>query len=372
MNILVLNWRDLKHPKAGGAEIVTHEHAKRWVQAGHQVTWISSGFHRGKPKEIIDGIRIVRIFGLPVYLGAALYYTRNRKSFDFIVDEAHGLPFFTCLYVDKPKVLFIHEIAGNIWDAMYPFPINYLGKSFEKIILGLYKNVTCWTDAPSTMTELASYGIAKQHCIAIPCPITNAALAVLPKKTGVFTCMSVGRLVPMKRVEDSILSFSFLCKKGHDARLWIVGGGSKAYTSKLRSLVEDLDVSSRVKFWGRVSEKKKIDLMRQAHVLMHTSIKEGWGLVVLEAASQGTPSVVYDVPGLRDTVRHNETGIVVKINNPSNMTEEIDKLIQNQPLYAKLQTEGLVWSKSFTWKNAANQSLGLIERIYTRGAIRKN
>src|SRR5437879_3318402 len=48
MNILILNWRDSKNPLAGGAEIVTLEHAKAWVRAGHHVTWFTSFVPPGK------------------------------------------------------------------------------------------------------------------------------------------------------------------------------------------------------------------------------------------------------------------------------------------------------------------------------------
>src|SRR3989304_4913798 len=100
MRILILNWRDPKNPKSGGAEIVTLEHAKAWVKKGHKVTWFTSKFAGSKGTEKI-----------------------------------HGIPFFTPLYVKKPKIAFIHEVANEIWNYMYSFPINKIGKSIEPILL---------------------------------------------------------------------------------------------------------------------------------------------------------------------------------------------------------------------------------------------
>ena len=60
MNILVFSWRDLKHPLAGGAEQVMHEHMKSWVAAGHKVTLFSSYFSGAKREEVVDGVETLR------------------------------------------------------------------------------------------------------------------------------------------------------------------------------------------------------------------------------------------------------------------------------------------------------------------------
>ncbi len=60
MKILILNWRDIKNPNGGGAEILTHELAKGWVKSGHNVTQFSSSFKGSKPQEIIDKVKFAR------------------------------------------------------------------------------------------------------------------------------------------------------------------------------------------------------------------------------------------------------------------------------------------------------------------------
>ena len=97
MNILILNWRDVKNPKSGGAEIVTLEHAKYWVKKGHNVTWFTSSFKGAKREEILNGIKIVRYGNfITVYLFAPFYYLFSKTKFDIIIDQIHGLPF--CLF----------------------------------------------------------------------------------------------------------------------------------------------------------------------------------------------------------------------------------------------------------------------------------
>ena len=65
-------------------------------------------------------------------------------------------------------------------------------------------------------------------------------------------------------------------------------------------------------FTGRVPEQEKHRLLCSAWLLMHPALVEGWGIVVSEAAIRGTPAVAFDVPGLRDSVVHGETGMLVR------------------------------------------------------------
>src|SRR3990167_7669440 len=146
MHILILNWRDPKNPKSGGAEIVTLEHAKAWVKKGHKVTWFTSKFAGSKDTEKIEGINIVRRGNfLTVFLIAHFFYFLSKNKFDLVIDEIHGIPFFTPLY------------------------------------FRLYKNVKFWTDANSTIDDLVKKGIKRKNCFTINCPINNRSLKSLPK-----------------------------------------------------------------------------------------------------------------------------------------------------------------------------------------------
>src|SRR3989344_5103060 len=106
MRILILNWRDIKHPLAGGAEIATHEHAKEWVRRGHEVTQFSSSIKGESAFDTIDGVKIIRRGNhYTVHIRAFFYYIMNlRQKIDLVVDEFHFIPFFTPLYVSKKKM----------------------------------------------------------------------------------------------------------------------------------------------------------------------------------------------------------------------------------------------------------------------------
>jgi len=364
MNILIFNWRDPKNPKSGGAEIVTLEHATAWIKAGHKVTWFASRFPNSKAEEYLNGISLIRGGNfITVYLLAPIFYLFTKNKFDLVIDEIHGIPFFTPFYVRKPKIAFIHEVAGEIWDHMFPFPLNKIGKTAESFYFKFYRNIKFWTDADSTIEDLIKKGIKRKNCIAISCPINYSSLKTLPVKERKPTFIFVSRVVKMKGIEDVLQAFVYILKDLPDAQLWIVGDGDKKYIDELKETIKSYSIESKVKFFGRVDENKKFELLKKAHLLLHASVKEGWGLVVIEAASQATPSVVYNVGGLRDSVKDNKTGIVLKENNFREMAKEAVTLFKNKKKYKIIQENALIWAKSLNWKDATKQSLDLINNL---------
>lgn len=365
MKILIFNWRDPKNPQSGGAEIVTLHHAKAWVEKGNTVTWFASGVEGLPKQEIIDGVHIIREGNsLTVYLLAPVYYLLHKNKFDIVIDEIHGIPFFTPLYVRKPKIAFIHEVAAEIWDYMYPFPINKIGRFIEPLYFKLYKKISFWTDAPSTIDEITKFGIKREECLAIACPITNKTLTDLPQKEKEPTYIFISRLVKMKGIEEIIKAFGFIHKEDKKAKLWIVGRGEETYVAQLQDMVCQYNIEKKVTFFGGVSQEKKLDLLKRAHIILHASIKEGWGLVIIEAASQGTPAVVYNVSGLRDTVKNNKTGIVLTENSPKEMAAQAMVLFLNKNKYITFQKNCLLWAKSLTWEKVTEESLQLLEKTY--------
>ena len=96
-----------------------------------------------------------------------------------------------------------------------------------------------------------------------------------------------------------------------------------------------------------------------------TSVREGWGLVVTEANACGTPAVVYDVPGLRDSVRNEETGLVVAA-RPRDMSTALTRLTTDAALYELLAAEGKRWSQTFSFEKAAEMVGHAIARVHSQ------
>ena len=106
MRILWYNWRDIKNPEAGGAEVFTHEICKRLIAQKKidSITLFTSTFEGALAEETIDGLRIVRrCHKNTMYRKAREFYQRNMKDFDIVIDEINTKPFDTPSFVrDKP------------------------------------------------------------------------------------------------------------------------------------------------------------------------------------------------------------------------------------------------------------------------------
>lgn len=366
-NILILSWRGPKHYNSGGAEMSVHEHAKAWVRAGFNVTLFTSKVIGLKSSEIIDGVTIIRqgrqIFG--VQLHAFLYYFKNRELIDLLVDNFHGIPFFTPLYSLKPKMAFIHEVAKEVWFVNYLyFPLNYvfglIGYILEPLIFRfIYGKVKFITVSNSTKQDLMAWGILEVNINIIHNGIHIQKIDLGISKNKVKTLLFLGEISKDKGTEDAIYVFSKLVKEDKMWQLWIVGKGNPPYVENMIKLIHRLGLKERVKLWGFVSDKKKFELLKMSHILIHPSLREGWGQVVIEAAAMGTPTVGYKVAGLKDSILDEKTGLLSEI-NIDDLTRKIEKLVYDGKLYRQMQVNCIEWSKQFVWKKATEQSLKLV------------
>lgn len=372
MNILVFSWRDPKHPLAGGAEQVMHEHMKGWGNGGHNVTLFASRFTGSLQEEVLDGVRIVREGNqyLGVQFKGFLYYRRHKNNFDLVVDQFHGLPFFTPLYVRKPKIAVIQETAREVWFLNHlVWPLNLivgsLGFLVEPLIFLLYKNITFVTGSESAKNDLAYFGILKKNITVIPHGVIVEKLEKIPPKEKKFTIVYLGVLSKDKGIEDAIKTFDIL-KDIDSFQFWVIGKAQTVeYEKKIKGLVGEFGLEKNVTFWGFVSQKQKFELLAKAHVLINPSFREGWGLVNIEANAMGVPVVAYSSPGLVDSVKDGESGILCKNNTPEELAKNIALISGDHSLYNKLQKRAKKWNSNFSWEDSANKSLRLIEKVTT-------
>lgn len=371
MNILVFSWRDPKHPLAGGAEQVMHEHMKGWVSAGHAVTMFSAHYKTGLRRENIDGVAVMRygyqIFG--VHIMACLWYIFiNKTKFDLVVDQFHGIPFFTPVFVRVKKLAVLQELAKEVW-LTNPLvrPLNmvfgWAGYLLERYFFLFYKQVPFMVGSKSTKQELMSMGISEANITIVPHGVLLDLPKPLPHKEKQNTIVFLGALTKDKGIEDAVNAFALINKDEGNFKFWILGKGSDGYIKHLRNMVVKLGLSSKVDFFGYVSQSEKFELLAKAHLLVNPSFREGWGLVNIEANAVMTPVVAYPSQGLVDSVQNNINGVLCEKNTPWSMKDSVLKILHNKEFYQKLQKGGLEWSRKFTWNNSRKLSLRLIEKI---------
>jgi len=366
--ILILSWRGPGHPNAGGAELSTHEHAKAWVKAGHSVTLFTSYFRGGKREEFIDGVKIIRkgygVFG--VQIAAFIWYIFGKHmKFNLVVDQFHGIPFFTPLYVRIKKLAFIHEVAKEVWwFNPWPVPFNLIpaviGTLFERFIFTiLYRKIPFMTVSESTKKELVKWGIPKGNITIIH----NGASVINVKvqKENRNTAIYLGVLTKDKGIEDVIKVFDLINRRDSSWQFWIVGKGNPGYLNCLNRKIRKFNLGSKIRFWGFVDQKKKFELLARAHILINPSIREGWGLVNIEANSVGTPVVAYNVPGCKDSVKNGFSGLLSEGGNIGALVSNTIKLVCSKREYNRIQKNAISWGKRFSWLKATEESLKLLE-----------
>mgnify|MGYP001581264375 CR=1 FL=1 len=416
MKILWLNWKDRSHPRAGGAEIVNEELAKRLVLHGHEVIFFTgdvervqcestllhcraeepeisrenalrsaqgriplaagltpcgqgarftSAFEGAQSEETRDGFRVIRAGNrFSVYWKAYRYYTQHLKDWpDLVIDEMNTIPFFAKFYARQKNIMFVHQLCREIWFYQMPFPFSLIGYILEPLYLYLLSSFNFGLSSPTVVTvsestkrDLLRFGFKEEKIHIISEGIELTPVSKLESiKYKVPTILAFGAIRPMKRTLDIIRAFEILKISRPSARLVVAGESEGSYGKKVLGAIERSPFNKDIQVLGKLSKDKKAEILSSCHLLLATSVKEGWGLVVTEANSQGTPAVVYDVDGLRDSVRHNETGIICAENVPENLAENIVKLFDNDELYEKLRHSAWEWSKEITFDKAYRQ-----------------
>lgn len=365
MNILVLNWRGPKHPNAGGAEQATLEHAKGWIRAGHKVTWFASSYTGCSERENYEGIDLIRRGNqvLSVHFQAVLWYHLSQhQNFDLVIDQFHGIPFFTPLYIRAKKISFIHEVTKEVWfmnnlPGIKHYVYGIFGYITEPFIFRLiYRNIKFITVSNSTKNDLIKFGIKPNNITVVHNGISKPKHLSKYKKNKIPTILSLGALAKDKGSDEVFRVYDSLHKKNKNWRFWIAGNGDEKYKKMIKR-------RKYIKYFGYVDEETKFSLFAKAKIFVNLSHREGWGLTNIEANSQSTPVVGFNVPGMNDSVVNNKTGVLVEKGKSDDLSQIIIDLIGNTKKYKQMSKDAKIWSLKFSWDKSCKQSLDLVESL---------
>lgn len=370
MKILIYNWKDLKHPEVGGAEIITHQIAKRLIKRGHEVTWFSRNFPGGNEHDRYDGIEVVRAGGLmTTYWHGWRYYRFLNPKPDLVIDMLNTLFWQTPLYARQSKILvYVNQLAAEVFYYQLPWPLAGFAYQLEPLQFLPYRKVPFICYANSTKDDLASLGIPRRDIAVFPLGLDHSRYRP-GKKSPTPLFVTLGRLVKMKRNDLVIKAMAEVAKQLPSAKLVIVGDGPDK--QRLLQLIRRLKLNANatiadkdVWFFGKSSKDQKIQLLQQAWALVIPSVKEGWGMVVTEAAACGTPSIGTDVTGLRDSIKHGETGLLVSTHpSPAELAEAMLKIATDERLRRRLGRNAIVFAKTLDWDRSFEQFRSAVKRV---------
>jgi glycosyltransferase involved in cell wall biosynthesis len=354
-HVLFLNWRDTTHPEGGGSEVFLERVAAELVGRGHRVTLLCQAHGVAPAEEITpSGVRIVRRGGRhTVYLFAALIYLAGAVGLgplagrpDLIVDVCNGMPFLSKLYARRPVVALVHHVHREQWPVVFGPYVARIGWWIEsRLAVRVYRRCRYVTVSESTRGELAGLGV-DEHRITVVHNGTPEVVGPPVPRTPHPSLVVLGRLVPHKRVEIALRAAALLATELPTLELVVAGHGW--WEEPLRRLAADLEIEERVRFAGFVSEEDKHELLCGAWLLLLPSLKEGWGLTIVEAGARGTPSVAFrSAGGVVDAMADGDTGVLVS--DEFEFFRATRSLLLDAPRRAAMGRAAATYAQRFTW-----------------------
>jgi len=364
LNILAFNWRDIKNPEAGGAEVHLHGIMRTLVKRGHAVTQLASAFEGCEGAVTVDGVRVLRRgkwyaanFSLP------LAYLRELRSerFDVVVEDINKIPFYTPLFVRAPVLAIVPHLFGTTVFQEASFPFAMYVYSYERLVPAAYRNVRFMAISESTKRDLAHRGIRPERISVVECGLDHDLYRPLPVQRDEKLIVYLGRLRKYKCVHFLIEAMKTVRERVPGVRLVVVGDGP--HRGNLEKLARGLGLSDAVEFRGHVTEEEKVRLLSQAAVTANPSPKEGWGLTVVEANACGVPVVASRSPGLVDSVRDGQTGFLVEHGNVEQLAARLVEILVDRGLRERLSAGAIEWARRFSWETCGRLSAELIEEV---------
>jgi glycosyltransferase involved in cell wall biosynthesis len=359
-SLQVVSWRDLEADDSGGSEIHAHEIVSRWVQKGINVNFRTAKV-KGMAKNITrSGYNLERVGGR--YLSFARSISAGLvgqlSRCDALVEIWNGMPFLSPIWSRVPRVVILHHIHGkSYFRAVLPGPLACGAAFFEsKIAPRLYRNTRVITPSQSSAKELIEIMGWPEDLVSVIYPGINEKFSPGLTKSDIPLVLAVGRLVPVKRFDDLIDIVGEIRSRKGDINLVIAGDGP--CRQALEEKIKRLNATSWCKLEGKVSDERLIELYRTAWVVVSNSEKEGWGMTLTEAAACGTPAVATRISGHMDAVIHGYSGLLSA--NRNDFVVNLELLLLDNDLRARLAKGALEYARSMTWDNTASQILTVI------------
>ena len=225
--ILAINWRDIKNPEAGGAELYHHEIFKRLNERDYEVTFLSHRVKGLPNEEFIDGVRTVRIGNKFLFnFSVHSYVKKHCKEYDLVVENLNKIPFFTptCLKGTKSLHMVMHFFRKSIFRETV-FPIALYVYLMERAVALFYRNQNFLAISESTKAEIDDMGIRYKQMFVVEPGIDTEYFHPTEAKANPPVISYVGRLMKYKNAQFVISAMPRLNELVPGIQLQIAGSG---------------------------------------------------------------------------------------------------------------------------------------------------
>lgn len=359
--IVVVGWRGPRHPSAGGAEAYTVHALRGLVREGYEVAWLVPRPAGLPEREVVDGIEVVRFgWGVGRLASVARYLRSHQAAIDLVIDQVNGASMAIPGAFRGPNLLLIHHLVRGIWFRHLPWPAALGGYLAEPCLLLPHVRVPTVTVSASTEASLRRLGFEDVRIVpnaVQPPDWADRSVPRVPPTPARF--VGLGRLVPAKRFEHLLDAFDVVRAELPDARLTLVGRGGGSYA---RRLAERVRATAGAHLLPNLDEDAKWRVLAQATAVVATSVREGWGLAISEGHAVGTPSVAYDVAGLRDSTVHEATGLVC-VAEPAAAAEAMLRLARDANAWRRTSATALQAADRLTPERLGHAFAEVVESV---------
>ncbi len=357
--VLLVNWRDTGHPEGGGSERYVERMAEGLAKAGYRVEIQCAAYPGANAGEWRDGVRYRRRgnkFG--VYLHA-LRAIRTAHA-DLVVDVQNGMPFFARMVAGCPVLVLVHHVHREQWISALGETLGRIGWWIEsRLAPWLFRRCRYVTVSEVTKRELAGLGIEGSRITVVPNGL-DAPPRGRAEREAEPTLVAVSRLVPHKRIEHAIDVVAKLARRWPTLQLEVVGQGP--WEEVLRNHARERGVEDRVRLHGWLDEDEKHEVLERSWLHLCPSVKEGWGIVIMEAASHGVPSVAYRAAGgVSESIVEGQTGLLA--NDFDDFTAQVDDLLTDRKRRVAMGRAGVEWANRFDWEHSISRFESLVRDV---------
>jgi len=371
-SVLLLCWRDTGHPQGGGSETYLQRIGAQLAEAGIEVTLRTARYVGAPRRDVVDGVQISRAGGrYTVYIWAGLAMVASRIGLgplrrakpDVVIDSQNGLPFLARLAFGRRVVVLVHHCHRDQW----PVAGRFLGRFgwFVESWLSpfLHRDNQYVTVSLPSVRDLTDLGVDANRVAVVRNGLDEAPPDTLtgPRSTTP-RAVVLSRLVPHKQIEDALDAVAVLRTRISELHLDVIGGGW--WQDRLVRRAEQLGIADAVTFHGHVDDVTKHAVVQRCWVHLLPSVKEGWGLAVIEAAQHGVPTIGYRCAGgLTDSVVDGVTGVLV--DSHAELVDRFEQLLTDRVLRDELGAKAAARSREFSWPQSASAMRTVLESVHS-------
>lgn len=279
-----------------------------------------------------------------------------------------GYLFFTNLiqrFFRKGKVIVIvHLFYG--YESNSKFYIKRMASSLKEKLTLYFADIIV-TNSEYSKKEIASLGIDPLSIFVLPPGMDREKFQILPsseielKRQKV---LYVGNCIPRKGALYLIEAFSQIERR--DFTLHIVGSPKKnpSYYKKLTALVNKLGLTKDIVFHDGVDQEEIKHLYSSSDIFVLPSLKETFGIVLLEAMHYGLPIITTNISAMPELVTDGENGLLVPVANSQVLAEAMSKLIKDPDLRRQMGERGRQRvTQSYQWDTTCSEFLSIVQSI---------